>query len=74
MLAINYLDILQGSLSGQLLLELTTLLILIRQWNSVQDRRMYSARSGDNWELERNTKNVNKRPREAKQDCSAGFI
>jgi hypothetical protein len=51
MLALDCLDIFQGTLSGWLLLELTTFLIFIRPWNLVQDRMIWSTRSGDleNW-------------------------
>lgn len=59
MLVITYLGILQGSPSGWLLLGLTTLVIFLRLWNLVQNRMMENNR-----ELERNTRNVDKRSRE----------
>lgn len=46
MLPFNHLDIFQGSISGWLLLELTTFLIFIRPWNLVQYGMLCSTGSG----------------------------
>lgn len=63
-LVISYLDILQGSLSGRLLLGLTTLVILLRPWNLVQSRMTTLQELGPTESWRETQGNVDKRSRE----------